>query len=133
MLFPLDKNFSSCSVFQKGGAHHERKPDRVWRIDHTGSADRTKELHLLLTDQKPYKHHERLATRRAQEGKKADADRMSAWREDLRDMNQKIDGEANDRRQEMYRQIREFNRRKASSDSDLRNTLRDQAKNHQTF
>lgn len=86
-----------------------------------------------MTDQKPYAHHERLATRRANEGKKADAERLSAFREDLREMHAKIEGEANERRQEMFRSIRAYKNRKASSDSNLRQTLRDQSKDHQNF
>jgi len=133
MLFPLSKDFSSSSIFQRGGEHHDRPINRVWSIDHTGSADRTKELHLLLTDQKPYAHHERLATRRAQEGKKADAGRLSAFREDLREMHQRLDGESNERRQEMFAGMRASKKRNAASDSNLRQTLRDQAKDHVEF
>lgn len=132
MLFPLSKDFSASSIFQKG--EHSVKPiSRVWSIDHTGSAERTKELHLLLTDQKPYKCHERLATRRAQEGKHADAERMSVFKEDLRDMYQRIDGEAEERRQEMQREMRAYRKRNADHDASLQGTLRDQAKDHQNF
>jgi len=133
MLFPLSKDFSSSSIFQKGGEHHQAPIKRVWTIDHTGSKDRTKELHLLLTDQKPYSHHERLATKRANDGKKADADRLSAFREDLREMHAKIDGESAERKAEMLRGMRAYRRRKASSESDLRATLRDQGKDHKDF
>lgn len=133
MLFPISKDFGSSSIFQKGGAHSEKPIHRVWTIDHTGSAERTKELHLLLTDQKPYKCHERLASKRAQEGKKQDAATMSAWREHLRDMNQRIDGEAGERKQEMLRQMRAYKNRNASSDSNLRHMLKDQAKDHFDF
>lgn len=133
MLFPLSKDFSGTSIFQRSGEHHERPGKRVWTVDHTGSKDRIKELHLLLTDQKPYAHHERLATKKANEGKKADADRLKAFREDLHEMHAKIDGEANERRQEMYRSIREFNQRRSASDSNLRQMLHDQAKEHSNF
>lgn len=133
MLFPLSKDFSSSGIFQKGGEHNQRPIKRVWTIDHTGSKDRTKELHLLLTDQKPYKHHERLAARRAQEGKKQDDDTLNAWKDHLRDMYQRIDGEAEGRRQEMYSQMRAYKRRNAASDSNLKQMLRDQAKDHLDF
>lgn len=86
-----------------------------------------------MTDQKPYAHHERLAIRRANEGKKADAERLSIFREDLREMHAKIDAEANERRQETFRSIRAHKNRGAASDSNLRQTLRDQAKDHQNF
>jgi len=133
MLFPLSKDFSSSSIFQKSGQHHEKPIHRVWSIDHTGSAERTKELHLLLTDQKPYAHHERLATRRANDGKKMDQDRMNLWKEDLRDMNQKIDGESEERRQEMIGHMRLTKQRNCASDTDLKNRLRDQKQDHLNF
>lgn len=132
MLFPLSKDFSSTGIFQSG-QHNARPVGRVWSIDHTGSKDRIKELHLLITDQKPYAHHERLATRRAQEGKKLDADTMSAWKRNLSEMNERIDGESAVRRQDMIAGIRDFNKRKAASTSDLKQMLREQGKGHIDF
>jgi hypothetical protein len=133
MLFPLSKDFSSSSIFQKSGDHHARPIKRVWSIDKTGSAERTKELHKLLTDQKPYRHHEQLAAKKAKEGQKQDAETMRLWRDHLGDMNARIDGESTERRREMYQQIRDFNNRRAASNANLTQTMRDQAKGHGEF
>lgn len=133
MLFPLDPHFNGCRIFQKCGDHSEAPKHRVWTVDHTGSADRIKELHLLLTDQKPYKCHERLATKKAVQGQKADASRMNSWMRDLGDMGTRIDAEAEERRQETIRQIRTLNKRNAGSEADLRNLLKTQAQDHRAF
>lgn len=136
MLFPLSKGFSSSSIFQKGGAHHERPIKRVWTVDHTGSAERTKELHHLLKRTKPYvsyKQHEMLATSRAEEGKKQDAARMSAWRRDLGEIYDNIDAQANDRRDETHNRIVALRSRNKASRDNLKQTLKQQRKDHKDF
>merc|ERR1719191_640224 len=64
---------------------------------------------------------------------KQDDARRAAWRDELRELQSRLDVETNERMEEMQRGMRAFKRRHAASEANLKQYLRQQSKDHQVF
>eukprot|EP00747_Dinoflagellata_sp_TGD_P207208 gnl/TRDRNA2_/TRDRNA2_80798_c0_seq1.p1 gnl/TRDRNA2_/TRDRNA2_80798_c0~~gnl/TRDRNA2_/TRDRNA2_80798_c0_seq1.p1 ORF type:complete len:349 (-),score=78.39 gnl/TRDRNA2_/TRDRNA2_80798_c0_seq1:147-1193(-) len=130
MLFPLDKNFTSTGIFQKSGNHSISHKSRVWSIDHRGSHARTLELHALLTEKKPFQAHLDMCQRRADEGRERDSLAAREHASKMKAMQDRMAQQADMERQAMQRGIRDFNMRRAQSDSNLKESMNQMRKDY---
>lgn len=134
MLFPLSPSFNSSSLFQKG-EHPDPVRKKGWYQSKQDGFGRTcseadlQELHLILTQKRPYKpwsSQAALSDNRAEERRKQDVARARTFADQLREVSDAREEQAKARRQETAAEIQQWKRAAKSRGDDKMDSIRRQ-------
>lgn len=133
MLFPLSKSFCATHIFQSGGAYHEQPRKRVWQTDDAESANKTRDLHKLVTSKKPYEEHVALARTYGEIQWEADRERAKSHFAAINEVRSRLDERAKEDRQELRRHNREYKEMRSAREAGLKADLREQVGDFYTW
>eukprot|EP00928_Gymnodinium_smaydae_P064316 TRINITY_DN47686_c0_g1_i1.p2 TRINITY_DN47686_c0_g1~~TRINITY_DN47686_c0_g1_i1.p2 ORF type:complete len:348 (-),score=85.08 TRINITY_DN47686_c0_g1_i1:44-1087(-) len=132
MLFPLSKGFCSTRVFQTG-SHHEPPRKTAYVNSNTDVENKTRDLHRLLHDRKPYEEHLELARSYAESQRQADAERAKNHAASIKVLNASMDERARQERAELRRRMGDFRDARQSRDEELRTNMRNTSMDFQEW
>merc|ERR1719171_1141948 len=121
----MDRRYLSSNYFLRCEATSDPVPKRVWNIDHSGEAQRVKELHSMLIDKRaPYSAQVEWASARAEEARKEKAEAFRAYNAKLNMLREDLDQSAAMERQRRRQQDRVRTKRSKDSSESMAKELK---------